>query len=115
MSAAYGVGDTYAIRNVDKLETDSQNIISNKANIENIIANLRSLSNSVKSNWENSLGADVESYLKNMEECIVTLENTLLPSVTKYSETLIKLHKATKLLQSNTVDSNKSFSASIME
>lgn len=100
--------ETYNIKDVNLLETSSEAISSGSKKIAATVDSLETLSNSVKSNWENDLGADVKSYLNKLQECVKLLEEVLMPTLEEYAVVLSELAEATKEAQSKTVEDSTS-------
>lgn len=100
--------ETYNIKDVNLLETSSEAISSGSKKIAATVDSLETLSNSVKSNWENDLGADVQSYLNNLQKCVELLEEVLMPTLEEYAAVLSELAEATKEAQSKTVEDSTS-------
>lgn len=98
----------YHITNVDQLIESAGNLATYKSNLLNNVESLSFIKNSVTTNWQNDNAySDVKSYVEELQACIDKLNNTIIPTIQKFSNTMYNLAIANKEIESNTVNGSK--------
>ena len=98
----------YHITNVDQLIESAGNLATYRTNLLNNVDSLNYIKNSVTTNWQNDDAySDVKSYVEELQACIDKLNNTIIPTIHKFSGTMYNLAIANKEIESNTVNGSK--------
>ena len=98
----------YHITNVDQLIESAGNLATYRTNLLNNVDSLNYIKNSVTTNWQNDDAySDVKSYVEELQACIDKLNNTIIPTIQKFSSTMYNLAIANKEIESNTVNGSK--------
>ena len=90
---------TYNIANVDALEHSSSNLANYNQQLTNYIKSLEYIIKSVRDNWQNESGNDLESIMSNLNTGIRTLSESIQPVIGKYVETLNQMVVETRANQ----------------
>ena len=91
--------DTYKINNLNSLEESAAVLGNNGADLEKNAESIKWILSQIKANWENPDGLDIVSVEKSLNECITKLNDTIIPLVREYAETLNTLVAATREIQ----------------
>lgn len=98
----------YHITNVDQLIESAGNLATYRTNLLNNVDSLNYIKNSVTTNWQNDDAySDVKSYVEELQACIDKLNNTIIPTIHKFSGTMYNLAIANNEIESNTVNGSK--------
>jgi len=105
MSAIGLTGDlsSYELSNLDQLESSAANLARYEQQIANNVKSLGFIINSVKQNWENEAGEDIQSILLNLNANISTLGDEIQPVIRKYVEAINQIVTETRLNQSRNI------------
>lgn len=96
-------GSNYYIASLDRLENSAANLASYNQQITNNASSLTYIVNSVRENWENENGQDIESILANLNDAIRVLSEDIQPVISTYVETLNRIVTETRLNQGKTM------------
>lgn len=94
----------YSITDVNNLEESSSNLSSYAQTLQNDTESLAYILKMVKENWQNEAGADLASYIYELQSCINSLSNTIVPTLNKFSKTMNILAQETRINQNNTMN-----------
>lgn len=98
----------YHITDVNKLIDSAGNLATYKSNLLNNVDSLTFIKDAVIKNWQNDAAySDVASYIEELQTCIDKLNNTIIPTIQKFSSTMYNLAIANKEIESNTVNGSK--------
>lgn len=102
-NASLDAGSSYYIASLDRLENSAANLASYNQQITNNARSLAYIVNSVRENWENENGQDIESILANLNDAIRVLSEDIQPVISTYVETLNRIVTETRLNQGKTL------------
>lgn len=94
---------TYEIRDINQLETSTQELANSNQKVSADVASLEYIINEIKQNWQNEAGTDIASILKELESCIGKLRNAINPTVGKYVDTMNTLVAESRATQNKSM------------
>lgn len=97
-----GYGD-YRIANLDKLEENAGNLANYSNELTNHANSIEYIMRSIKENWENEDGQDIQAILTNLESAIKTLTLDIQPVLSKYFDILNNIVYETRETQGRTL------------
>lgn len=97
------MNDTFEIRSIGSLESSAANLAKYNQSLINDTNSLEYILNAVQTNWQNEAGADLQSYIKELRECINILNNSISPTLKEFSSTMTTLASSAKANQSKTI------------
>lgn len=89
----------YKIENLENLETSSANLAKYNQQITDNVNSLNYILKSIRENWENEAGEDIQSILLNLNDNISTLKNEIQPIIAKYVDTINQIVTETRINQ----------------
>lgn len=91
--------NNYEIANINLLESSAANLSIYNRKLTDYAENLKSILNSIRQNWENENGQDIQSITKSIDESIKALTGSIQPVITNYVKTLNLIVSETRATQ----------------
>lgn len=94
---------TFEINNLGALIESANNLTRYNQEISSYINSLNYVINAVQNNWQNEAGADIQSILVELRNCIAKLENNIQPTMNKFVQTINTIAAETEATQGQSI------------
>lgn len=93
----------YNIQNLDNLEDKASDLATKRQKLAENVNRLNAIVKSIRTNWQNDAGADLNAILAELEKNITLIREAIDPAIGRYVKAMNTLVAASKSAQSKTM------------